>query len=331
MYKIISTKKILAGLVLVLLAVLSVSYSLVTAQQSSDSASGLQISPTRTEVTVKPGASDEVTITLKNVTSGNIMAKPEINDFEADNDTGTPRLLTGDSKSPYTIKDFLPTIANVPLKAGESKTIKVPVKIPEGQSPGAYFGAVRFIAEPVSSDQSSEGRQITLTASLAHIVLVSVPGDVQEQLQIESFSAEKDKKTGSLFSSAPNGIALGLKNTGNSFIKPFGTVSIKNFQGKEVYEYEINNTDPRGNVLPGSTRVFHDKAENISSSLGRYTAVASVSYGSGGEVLVSETVFWVIPTWARILVLIIILAIILAIFLAVKKLRSHNKKYKNRR
>ncbi|HEX5797313.1 MAG TPA: hypothetical protein VFX86_02895 [Candidatus Saccharimonadales bacterium] len=332
MNKAISTKKFLLGGLLTLLAVLLVSFSRGIAQDQPDPASGLQISPTRTELTVKKGSSENVSLSLKNVTGGTIIAKPEINDFISDNDTGTPRIITDENqKSPYTIKDFISGIPNIRMNSGETRKLKIPINVPADQPPGAYFGVIRFIAEPVSTNTDTDGRQINLTASLGHIVLVDVPGDVNEQLQLVSFSAEKDGKTGTVFSSSPDGIALGLKNTGNSFSKPFGTVTIKDFRGKEVHRYEINNTDPRGNILPDSTRVFHDNIKNLGSSPGRYSAIASVSYGTGGDVLVSETHFWVIPGWLRILAAVVVLLILLIIFFVYKKLRGQEEKYKSRR
>ncbi len=333
MYKTISVKKILtATLLMTLAATYLLLNTLVFAQNQQDPASGLQISPTRTELTVKKGSSETISITIKNVTGGNIVAKPEINDFESDNDTGTPRIITDENqKSAYTIKDFISNIPDVSMASGESKTVKIPVNVPNDQPPGGYFGVIRFIAEPVSTNNDQSGRQINLTASVGHIVLVNVPGNVKEQLQIVSLEAEKDRKAGSIFSSAPNGVALGLKNDGNSFSKPFGTVVVRDFRGKEIYKYEINNTDPRGNVLPGSTRTFHDSIQNVSSSLGKYKVAASVSYGSGGDVLVSETTFWVIPMWARILAILLIIILLVAIFFAVKRLRGHEKKYRFRK
>ncbi|HET7673576.1 MAG TPA: hypothetical protein VFK11_03640 [Candidatus Saccharimonadales bacterium] len=327
----ISAKRVFLGLVFLVLALFVVTYN-VLAQEQKDPASGLQISPTRTELNVKRGSSQPVSISLKNVTGGSIIAKPEIDDFVSDNDTGTPRIITDpNQKSPYTIKDFISTIPDIPMKSGETKTVKIPVNVPADQPPGAYFGVIRFIAQPVSTDKDNAGRQINLTASLGHIVLVNVPGNVKEQLQLVSFSAEKDGKEGKIFSSAPDSIALGLRNTGNSFSKPFGTVTIKDFRGNEVYKYEVNNTDPRGNVLPDSTRVFHDGLKNIGSSPNRYTAVASVSYGTGGDVLVSEIQFWVIPTWVRILAAIVVLLILVMIFYGYKKLRGQEEKYKSRK
>ncbi|HEX5456475.1 MAG TPA: DUF916 domain-containing protein [Candidatus Saccharimonadales bacterium] len=329
----ISTKRIFLGLVLLFSALLLASFKIGFAQDQNGSASGLQISPTRTELNVKRGSSQNVSITLKNVTGGEIIAKPEIDDFVSDNNTGTPKIITDQSqKSPYTIKDFISTISDIPMKSGESKKLNIPVNVPADQPPGAYFGVIRFIAQPVSSGKdNNSGKQVTLTASLGHIVLVNVPGNVKEQLQLISFEAEKGGKSGSIFSSSPDSLALGLKNTGNSFAKPFGTVTIKDFKGNEVYKYEVNNTDPRGNVLPDSTRIFHDSLKNIGSSPGRYSAVASISYGTGGDVLVSEIHFWVIPNWLRLLALLVVILILTAIFFVYKRLRGQEEKYKSRK
>lgn len=326
-------KRSLSVILLLLIAVVFlITNSLISAQNQDDPASGLQISPTRTEVTVKAGSTETISVTLKNVTGGNIIAKPEINDFESDNNTGTPRLITDNNqKSVFTIKDFVGSIPDTPMSSGESKNIKVPLSVPKDQPPGGYFGVIRFIAEPISNNAENEGRQVTLTASIGHIVLVNVPGNVKEQLQLISLDAEKDGKAGSVFSSAPTSVALGLKNEGNSFSKPFGTIVIKDFKGKEIYRYEINNTDPRGNVLPGSTRVFHDQLQNVEGGLGKYKISASVSYGTGGDVLVSETTFWVIPMWFRIAVGLLLLILIALIIFTIRRFRGHEKRYKVRR
>lgn len=332
MFKTINLKRVFLLTSLVGILFILASYSLISAQDKP-SASGLQIAPTRTELTLKDGSNDNINLTLKNVTGGDILAKPEIDDFVSDNDTGTPKLITDDSqRSPFTIKDFISDIPSVTMKSGESKNLKIPVNIPANQPPGGYFGVIRFIAEPLDNQSSDTGRKINLTASLGHIVLINVPGNVKQQLQLISFKAEKDGKTGTIFSSSPDGMALGLKNTGSSFEKPFGTVSIKNYRGKEVIRYEINNTDPRGNVLPQSTRIFHDKINSLGSAPGRYSAVASVTYGGGGDVLVSEIHFWVIPNWLRIVIASIILAILLGIYYTYRKLKKQDgKKYSWRR
>ncbi len=115
-----------------------------------------------------------------------------------------------------------------------------------------------------------------------------------------------------------------VKNVGNSFLKPFGKVTVKNMSGKEVYSYEINNTDPRGNVLPNTERAFTDELKNI-GSFGRYTIVSGVTYGDGGEILTQESTFWVIPFWFVAVAVVILVLIIAGIVVLVRKIKNRKK------
>ena len=313
-------------------ALISVVTAISLAQPQNDPASGLQISPTRSELTVEAGKSGVVKMSIKNITGGNIIARAEINDFEADNDTGTPRLLTNISEPTSTsIQNFISDIDDdIELKSDETKDIKVDINIPKDQPAGGYFGVIRFKAFPVSQVNKDNGRAVSLTASVGHIVLVEVPGEINQKLTLLSLRAERDRKPGGIFANAPNGIGLEIKNVGNGFIKPFGNVIIKDISGNEVFRYEINNTQPRGNILPNSTRIFHDKIENIGSGPGRYTAMANVSYGTGGEVLIIKSTFWVIPLWLRVLVTIVLAILIATTVHVYRKLRENRHGYKKR-
>jgi hypothetical protein len=85
---------------------------------------------------------------------------------------------------------------------------------------------------------------------------------------------------------------------------------------KQAYTYQLNGGKRRANILPGSSRIFKDPIKNISTP-GRYSLVASVSYGNGGDVLVMKKTFWYIPLWLAIAILVLIL---LLVILAVRAL-----------
>lgn len=301
-------------------------------EPAQDPASGLQISPTRSELTIDPGKTAEVELSIKNITGGNIVAKPEVNDFEADNNTGTPRIITDNNEpTANSIKGFLSDIGDIRLKSDETRNLKISVSVPKDQPAGGYFGVVRFKAFPVSNVQDNPDQAVSLTASVGHIVLVEVPGEITERITLLSLRPEKDGQPGGIFSSAPDKMGLEIRNEGNGFAKPFGTVTIEDLGGKEVYRYEINDTQPRGNILPNSIRVFSDEIKNISSSPGRYTATASISYGSGGEVLTIQSTFWVIPLWLRIVAAILLVALLYAIFRVYKRMRANKRGYNKKR
>ncbi len=299
--------------------------------------SGLSISPTRTELSLLPGTSDVVTVSLKNITSGPIDAKVFINDFEPDNETGEPRIVVDpERKNAASISGFLSGIEDVTLLAGESKDVSVDVTIPENAAPGGYYGALRFQAVPVgSSTNQTGGSEVSLTANLLSLVLIEVPGDIEQKVAVNSVRAYLDTNAGSIFTKKPNFVGIKIENKGNSFVKPFGRVSVKNFRGNEVFTYELNDSNPRSNILPTSTRIFKDRLTNLEkksvnglevtnetspiTSPGRYTITADVSYGNGGEVFTVSSTFWYIPGWLMIVLGVLLLGLILGAYMLYRK------------
>jgi hypothetical protein len=311
----------------------------ISTAQESKGGSGLSISPTRTELSLAPGTADKVVVSLKNITSGKIIAKTFVNDFEPDNETNAPKLITDpEKKSAASISAFLSGITDIELEPGESKDITVDVSIPENAAPGGYYGALRFQAVPVNSDDTqSSGSEVSLTANLLSLVLIEVPGDIKQKVEVSSVKAYLNAKKGSFFTSKPNFVGVEIKNQGNSFVKPFGRVVVKNMSGKEIFNYELNNSDPRSNVLPESTRIFKDKIVNVEKRTindkevteetspitvpGRYTIAADVSYGAGGEVFTVTSSFWYLPAWFLFVLLGVFVGLAGLAFMLYKKFR----------
>jgi hypothetical protein len=191
---------------------------------------------------------------------------------------------------------------------------------------GAYYGIIRYSAIPKDQAEDPDGGNVALTASVGTIVLITVPGDINEQIQLRSIKVGVGDMLGNFFWKKPDNSRVEIKNLGNGFAKPFGRVSLSNMSGNEIYAYELNNTDPRANILPNSTRIFQDKLEGITSP-GRYTVTASISHGSGGEVLTEKVSFWYIPLWMLILIGLILVALAITIYAFYKRrFRSHSRK-----
>jgi hypothetical protein len=299
----------------------------VLAQQQQAPSSGLRISPTRTELVLDKGKTADIEVSLKNVSGGDIIAKAEVNDFDSEGETGEPKILVNSTEpTGNSVKPFLSGISDVPLKKDESKTVKIGVKIPSDASAGAYYGILRYSAEPTSGE--AEPGNLSLTASVASLVLIEVPGEITEQIQVNDillYDNVTDTSSSLFFTKPPAQSGVRITNNGNSFSKPFGKVSVKRTLGnKEVYSYELNNTTPRNNVLPNSTRIFRDDIKNVSVP-GRYTITAGVSHGKSGEVITKQVSFWYLPIWVIVVLVGILLLAILGIFLLIRKLRKSSR------
>lgn len=282
------------------------------------SASGLSISPLRQELTIKPGQADKIDVTLKNITGGPITAVASTQDFESDNATGNPRIIT-DPKvhSPASIRNFLVGLGNVELATGEQKSFSIPVQIPSNATPGAYYGLIEYQAVPSQAGSTSGNNRVALSAAVSQLVFITVPGNITERMQFNAIHIYKDKqgtKEGVFFTSVPQAAGIELRNLGNGFEKPFGTVTLQSSTGKTIYSYELNGNITRGIVLPNSSRVFVNALKNIKGP-GRYTLSASVSYGSGSAILTGKKTFWYIPKWVPVALVIILLILVGAVWL----------------
>lgn len=301
----------------------------LAAAQTSKPGSGLSISPLHNQLTLDPGASTSIKITLKNITQNDVVAKAYINDFTADNDSGNPVIITDPNKQlPTSIKRFVKA-SDVSLKVGQKKDVTVPVNISKNATPGAYYGIIRYRAIPSGANAPGEG-EVSLSASVGTIVLIQVKGDLKEQAQLSSLKVYRDDNSSTFFFQKPNKVGVEIKNLGNSFVQPFGKVVVTNSSGKQVYSYELNNIQPRANVLPGSKRTFKDSIKGISKP-GRYKVAASISFGDGSNVLVSQKTFWYIPGWLAVLIVVVLAALALLVFFAYRRYRRAKKHTKRRR
>jgi hypothetical protein len=283
---------------------------------TSGAASGLSISPLRQDLTLKPGQADKIDITLKNITGGPIIAQVGVRDFESDNVTGNPKIITNTSyKDPASISNFLIGLGNVPLAIGEQKTFSIPVQAPSNAVPGAYYGLVTYQAVPQSSAGAAGNNKVALSAAVSQLVFITVPGNVNQRLQLNAIHVYRQKTVsgeGVFFTKPPQSIGVELHNYGNGFATPFGTVIIKNSEGKQVYSYELNGGITRGLMLPNSSRIFVNPLKNIKHP-GRYTVTVNASYGSGSDILTGKKTFWYIQSWLLIAIVVIIILLILAV------------------
>lgn len=298
--------------------------------QEAPMGSGLSISPTLSQFTIKPGQSEKLDIKIKNVTVGNITAQAYVNDFTADNTTGNPKIITDPNNvTPNSIRKFVVGLEDIPLRVQEQKTAALILQIPKNTPPGAYYGIIRYKAVPAGATSPKEG-EVALSASVGTIVLITVPGNLREQVQFSAVRVYNGKHEGTFFYKKPNQIGVEIRNLGNGFVAPFGTVEVQRIFGKATYTYQLNNNVPRGVILPASSRVFINPLKNV-NQMGRYKVTANVAYGSGSQVLTVEKTFWYVPGWMLIIILIILVLLILAAFWAYRRHYSTTRRAHRRR
>jgi len=279
----------------------------------------LEIAPPVIYLTVNPGQSIKTQIFLRNISSGNLIVSGQANDFVASGEDGSPKLLldTDDNNNPYSLKAWVTPPASLLLVPREIKTMSITLNVPANASPGGHYGVIRFTATP----PSLEGTGVSLSASLGALILLTVKGDIKDDLSLKSFSVNRSGKTGRLFESGPLNFVERFQNKGNEHEQPVGQVTITDMFGKKLAALNVNL--PPKSILPQSIRKFEQPLDKTvignKRLFGRYRANLLVKYGTNKKVLTGSLVFWVIPYHLIAILIIILIAIYFVLRFIIKR------------
>lgn len=308
-------------------ALLASSFVQVAAQSAQElpAGNGFQVSPVRQEFDLAPGSSQVVTITVENPSNSEIIASPVVNNFlPSEDESGTPRLILDKNVLPPA-NDFerlVQPLEEFTIGPGRKVDVDVIISAPRDVRAGGYYGAVRFV--PILPGLG-DAQNVALTASVGTIFLVTIPGDLKQQLDLVQLSAAEGDSPKGFFIGGNVSIATRLKNSGDIHVQPFGKVQVKNFFSKVLHEYEFNNTEPRANILPDSTRKFIDQIPQ-SKWFGRYTITANLGYGSNGQLITAKTAFWYFSTLVFYLLLVGLFVLVAAVYWLVRRFKKRRGK-----
>ncbi|HET9174101.1 MAG TPA: DUF916 domain-containing protein [Candidatus Saccharimonadales bacterium] len=284
---------------------------------------GYKISPVRTDLTINPGQSQNLTLYVQNISSVTENLQVLTNDFTArpDNSGGPAILLNGQSLPKHGLTKYITvTPSKATLQPNDQAQVTVTISLPKDIVPGGYYGAVR-----VAPQGTVSGKNVNLAASVASLILVRVPGNYKEQVSVSNFQVLSGTNPHTVFTTS-KGITASVvfDNTGDVQEQPFGKVELK--KGSKILgTYDINNTYPHGNVLPDSSRQFTVPLDKV-GSFGKYTLVGNFGYGTNGQLLSAQTTFYVIPASAIIIALIVLALLIALAIVFPRYMRRHDSR-----
>lgn len=299
-----------------------------SAGAASSGGNGLRVSPVRQDLTIYPGKSEKVTVSVTNVTTATAELQTIINDFVANpNESGNPAIILNPNQyapGEHSLKRVTSTGGNFTLRPGENKLISVMINIPPNAPGGGRYGAIRFAP---ASNVNGPNQTVSLAGSVGSLVLVKVPGDIKEQLSIASFEARVNDRPSSFFLKKKDiDAVVRFQNQGNIQVEPFGKILLKNRSGKVLGAYELNGTPPRGNVLPDSIRKFTVPLGDKVGSFGMYKLEGNFGYGTSGQLLSASTTFYVIPLWMIITFIAIVLLLAFLVFGLPRIVKAYNQR-----
>lgn len=324
-------KSILLAVVAVFLVAANIPVMSASAQ-SAGSAS-LSITPKKSYV-IDPGGSIKDTLSIRNIdTTSDLNVNLRVIDFTYTDDSGTPKLLLDQNAEPTTwsLKSYLSVPKTATVKASGGKTFDIGISVPKNLGAGSYYSAIIY------STGAPEGGNVGLSASGVTLVFVTVPGQVKESLKLTKFGLYERDARKYQFITGVEPLTLGytLENSGNITEAPVGSIKLTSMFGQS---YTITNVNPSKSLaLIGQTRTFTaciklktdnpqsestnaaDASTCVSPGLwpGAYNASIDLFYGQNGNYtkeITQNTVFWYLPLWFVVAVVLLVLIVAFAIW-----------------
>lgn len=295
----------------ILFLISSIFYFLPKIAQAQ-SASGVSAIPPRLEITVNPDGASSQIIKVRNESKEAKTITTEVKDFIVTDNQGTPVIISSEDESSnrWAASSWIQiSPSTVQLKPGETKSLTITVMPPANALPGGHYAMVLHTPQGVSTFSSTGA---SIQTQVGTLIYVTVPGDINQDALVQSFTAPKFSEFG------PIKFSTTIKNLSDIHIQPVGAITIKNWFGGETAQINLDAT----NIFPYTTRDFTNTLDK-KWLFGRYQANLQAIYGSNGGLITATIFFWVIP-WRLIILIGVAIAIIITLVVIKKKQPKNN-------
>lgn len=261
------------------------------------------VKPGKVETEALPGLEKEIFIEVTNNLGQDYEFEVSVKDISYKEGEGL--IFHQDNLGPYSLKNYVATPDDtVLIKNNETARLRFTVLLPENSPPGSRHGVV--LASPIMQPEG-EG-QAFVSSQIGALLFVRVPGDVLEVGNLADFKAFDDL----VFGNEAQGFAIAFNNTGNTYLNPYGVISIKNWRGKEVAVMPI---DPWF-VLPNSIRSREIEAQKLST--GFYKAELNLNSGFDNKIVKETVSFWSVSIGALISGILLFFVLVLLVLAVLK-------------
>lgn len=232
---------------------------------------GLQLSPTKSILSVAPGGKEQITVTLRNTDpKGGTVSVLFRNFTTNESESGEPKLVD-DPNLPQGIQKWLSGATSVRLGSNETRDYGLTISVPAGTAAGTYYGTVLF------NINTSGGESIG--PSVGTLLFVNV-GTITQQVATEEFNLDGVKVSTSGL--AEGELVVRLKNTGNGYTVPKIKLEIID-DANSVFE-TLNANEGEGGILPGTVRKYTAKVSKQLEPPKTYRVRLTASTESGKSV-----------------------------------------------
>lgn len=271
---------------------------------NAESDKSFSISPPNFELSANPGDKSTNTIKIQNLSDTTVLYKVKTVNFEAYGIEGQVSLTEEDST--YSIRSWIEyETQQFVIEPKQFYLLNFNINIPANAEAGSHFGAI--VISNGGSDTIVNQSGATVVQEIGALILIRIPGDMNEDGKIESFKSLKEVYSEPLIS-----FESIVENTGDVHFKLSPVINIYDIFGNKVQTFDVESK----NVLPSSKRVF--SSENTFEGFGYYKAVIEMPFSNGTKLLQAETTFTALYL-SRSLFILILIIIIIVFYLTFKK------------
>lgn len=295
----ISRKSNQSKFIPIILTVLFASVFLVHNQVKGQETNGfnIEVSPSKVNLTIELGDNYVQTFRIGNYSGSTKTFYIYVRDFTVINEEGTPTFFENGQLSEEAQKFALSQWVNLPSESVEienNQTVEVnaTISVPENAEAGGHYGA--FFVQ--TQAPGATGTAVESIGRIASLMLVNVPGDVTESINITKASTDKQI----YWQDNPTiEFTTYLKNEGNVHGIPVGAFNISGGYGAKNKSVIYNQN--QGAVLPGAperkiSETFKlDKKGFLIPPIGKFTIDLVARYGTDNLPLETTINFWLLP------------------------------------
>lgn len=280
------------------------------------------VSPVKEEISLAPGTSKTVNITLMNGTQYPLTVTPSYEDIAATTqqsavDEPVKLLGTQNSKNSLTGSIEIPK-KSFDLLSGKKVDVPVTITMSRDATPGGRYGSVVWTFKIASAGGSTFPTNVAVESRIASLFYVRVEGVTQEDGNLIAFGLFNNTKTTKQPEvNAPIRFQLAYENKGNVHLNPYGRLTVTGMLRKD----EVLIIDPWA-VLPSATRMR--EIDLLGSIMpGYYHAHLELNRGYKDIVDERDVAFWVMPTFMQWFVGLILLLLLTLLIRRSLKLSRH--------
>lgn len=264
-----------------------------------------------------PGEKLQTSVRIRNGSDKVINISTLAEDFIIDVDGETPIPVTDTVNYRWSLQNWVVLSPNFQvLQPGETATVNVIIEVPVDALPGGHYAMITH--KPVDAN----GNDLVATNEAASkinqrvgtLVYLVVDGPINEEAFIRDFKFPGFTEYG------PVPFEFSVDNQSDIHIRPEVKVEIFNLLGMKVDTIQV----PSKNVFPMVGRKFADESQAWDRvwGAGYYRARLTMAYGSGGQIAIAQTSFWLLPITLIAAILVGILAVS-AIAITIRRHRMH--------